>query len=57
MARINPVRWHRAKKGDTKPPMELSAALTRMSAAARKFDLGSVRQGDLALVAAVVADD
>ena len=53
VARLNPVRFHRAKKGDTKPPMELGAALTRMTAAARKFDVASVRQGDLALVAAV----
>ena len=54
VARINPVRWHRAKKGETKPPMALGAALTRMSASARKFDAGSVRERDLALVAAVV---
>ncbi len=54
VARINPVRWHRAVKGETKPPMALGAALTRMSASARKFDAGSVRERDLALVAAVV---
>jgi ParB family chromosome partitioning protein len=53
VARINPVRFHRPKKGETKPPMPLGAALTRMAAAARKFDLDSVRSGDLALVAAV----
>jgi ParB family chromosome partitioning protein len=53
VARLNPVRFHRAKKGDTKPPMEVAAALTRMTASARKFDLASVRMGDLALVAAV----
>jgi ParB family transcriptional regulator, chromosome partitioning protein len=57
VARINPVRFHRAKKGDTKPAMEAAAALTRMAAAARKFDLGSVRPGDLALVAAVAGGD
>lgn len=57
IARINPVRFHRAKKGDTKPPMAMSAALTRMSASAKKFDVGSVKQGDLALVAAVVSGD
>ena len=56
VARINPVRWHRAKKGETRPPMAIGAALTRMAAAARKFDAGSVRERDLALVAAV-ADD
>lgn len=53
VARLNPVRFHRAKKGDDKPPMTLGAALTRMSAAARKFDVDSVRERDLALVAAV----
>ena len=51
VARINPVRFHKAKKGDTKPPMPLAAALTRMSAAAKKFNLSSVKAGDLALVA------
>ena len=56
VARINPVRWHRQKKGETKPPMPIGAGLTRMAAAARKFDAGSVRERDLALVAAV-ADD
>ncbi|MBW2242794.1 MAG: ParB N-terminal domain-containing protein [Deltaproteobacteria bacterium] len=56
VARINPVRFHRAKKGETKPPMELGAALTRMAAAAKKFDLGKVRERDLALVAAVSSD-
>ncbi|MHC4083371.1 MAG: chromosome partitioning protein ParB [Planctomycetota bacterium] len=57
VARINPVRFHRAKKGDTSPPMALAAALTRMSASVRKFDLDSVRPGDLALVAAVAGDE
>jgi ParB family chromosome partitioning protein len=53
VARINPVRFHRAKKGDTTPPMPLASALTRMAASARKFDLDKVKPGDLALVAAV----
>lgn len=53
VARVNPVRFHRAKKGDTAPPMTLSAGLTRMAVAAKKFDLKSVRPGDLALVAAM----
>lgn len=53
VARINPVRFHRAKKGETAPPMPLAEALTRMAASAKKFDLGSVKSGDLALVAAV----
>jgi ParB family chromosome partitioning protein len=56
VARINPVRFHKAKKGETKPPMEVAAALTRMAAAARKFDVTSVRERDLALVAAVAGD-
>jgi ParB family chromosome partitioning protein len=51
VARINPVRFHKAKKGDAKPPMTLAAALTRMLAAASKFDVGSVSSRDLALVA------
>ncbi len=53
VARLNPVRFHRTKKGDTTPPMPLAAALTRMAVAAKKFDLSSVRAGDLALVAAM----
>ncbi len=39
VARINPVRFHKPKKGDTRPPMPLSQALTRMAAAARAFRL------------------
>ena len=57
VARINPVRFHRAKKGDTKPPMAMGPALTRMAASARKFDVGSVREQDLALVGAVAGGD
>jgi ParB family chromosome partitioning protein len=53
VARINPVRFHRAKKGDATPPMAMGPALTRMAASARKFDVDSVRQQDLALVGAV----
>jgi ParB family chromosome partitioning protein len=56
VARINPVRFHKAKKGETKPPMPLPEALTRMAAAARRFDVASVRERDLALVAAVARD-
>jgi ParB family chromosome partitioning protein len=56
VARLNPVRFHRAKKGETEPPMTLAAALTRMSASARKFDTASVRDRDLALVAAVAPE-
>ena len=53
VARVNPVRFHRPKKGDTGPAMPIGAALTRMAAAARSFNVGSVRERDLALVAAV----
>jgi ParB family chromosome partitioning protein len=53
VARLNPVRFHRAKKGEHAPPMPLPAALTRMAAAARTFDVASVRERDVALVAAV----
>ena len=51
VARINPVRFYRPKKGSTEPPMPIAEALTRMAAAAKKFDLDSVRGSDLALVA------
>jgi ParB family transcriptional regulator, chromosome partitioning protein len=51
VARINPVRFHKAKKGDTAPPMPLSQALTRMAAAARGFNITSVSNSDLAWVA------
>jgi ParB family transcriptional regulator, chromosome partitioning protein len=51
VARINPVRFHKIKKGDTKPPMPLAQALTRMSAAAKGFKLETVSNADLAWVA------
>jgi ParB family transcriptional regulator, chromosome partitioning protein len=51
VARINPVRFHKAKKGDTKPPMPLAQALTRMAGAAKTFKLESVSNADLAWVA------
>ena len=51
VARINPVRFHKVKKGVTAPPMPLAQALTRMAAAARTFNLGSVSNSDLAWVA------
>jgi ParB family chromosome partitioning protein len=53
VARINPVRFHRAKKGASEPPMPIAAALTRMSASAKSFDTATVKESDLALVAAV----
>jgi ParB family chromosome partitioning protein len=51
VARINPVRFHKIKKGDTKPPMPLAQALTRMAGAAKAFKLDSVSNSDLAWVA------
>jgi ParB family transcriptional regulator, chromosome partitioning protein len=51
VARINPVRFHKAKKGDTRPPLPIAQALTRMTAAARTFKLESVSNSDLAWVA------
>jgi len=51
VARINPVRFHKAKKGDTQPPMPLAQALTRMAAAAKTFKLDSISHADLAWVA------
>jgi ParB family chromosome partitioning protein len=51
VARINPVRFHKAKKGDSKPPMPLAQALTRMVAAAKTFKLDSISHADLAWVA------
>jgi ParB family chromosome partitioning protein len=56
VARINPVRWHRSKKGEDKPPMTLAAGLARMTASARAFDVASVRESEIALVAAVSSD-
>src|SRR6202451_239325 len=51
VARINPVRFHKLKKGDHRPPMPLAEALTRMAAAAKKFNVESVSSSDLAWVA------
>lgn len=51
VARINPVRFHKVKKGDTRPPMPLAQALTRMGGAAKAFKLDSVSNSDLAWVA------
>jgi ParB family chromosome partitioning protein len=51
VARINPVRFHKVKKGVSAPPMPLAQALTRMAAAARGFNIGSVSNSDLAWVA------
>ncbi len=43
--------------GDTGAAMAIGAALTRMAASARKFDVASAKQADLALVAAVAPSD
>jgi len=51
VARINPVRFHKAKKGETKPPMPIAQALTRMAAAVKNFKVESVSNADLAWVA------
>jgi ParB family chromosome partitioning protein len=51
VARVNPVRFHKVKKGDTKPPMPIAEALTRMAAASKKFDAGTVSNSDIAWVA------
>jgi ParB family transcriptional regulator, chromosome partitioning protein len=55
-ARINPVRFHKARKGDTRPPMPIGEALTRMAAAAKKFNVESVSNKDLAWVAVGAGD-
>ncbi len=57
VARINPVRFHKLKKGDSKPPMPIAQALTRMAAAARNFNFGSVSNSDLAWVAVGAASE
>src|ERR1700678_2105161 len=51
VARIKIGRAHKAKKGDTKPPMPLAQALTRMAASAKSFKVDSVSNADLAWVA------
>jgi ParB family chromosome partitioning protein len=55
VARINPVRFERVKPGErSKTP--LAAALTKMLASAKKFDVGSVKDRDVALVAAASSE-
>jgi ParB family chromosome partitioning protein len=51
VARINPVRFHVQKRGDTKPAMPIGQALTRMTALAKGFKVESVSNRDLAWVA------
>ncbi|HEY3784657.1 MAG TPA: ParB N-terminal domain-containing protein [Steroidobacteraceae bacterium] len=57
VARINPVRFHKIKKGDTKPPMPLGQALIRMAAAAKSFKVESVSNAELAWVAVGAGSD
>jgi ParB family chromosome partitioning protein len=57
VARTNPVRFHRQMKCVTTPPMSVRETLTRMAAAARKFDVTSVKPGELALVAALTGEE
>ncbi len=52
VARCNPVRWIPQKRG-APPPMTLAEALTRMTAAVRKFEPKKIRPQDLALAAAM----
>ncbi len=52
VARCNPVRWIPQKKG-APPPMSVAEALTRMTAAVRKFDPRKIRPQDLAIAAAI----
>lgn len=51
VARINPVRFVKLRKGSTGPVMPMAQALTRMTAAARAFKLESVSHRDLAWMA------
>jgi ParB family transcriptional regulator, chromosome partitioning protein len=57
VARINPVRFHKIKKGDSKPLMPLAQALTRMAAAAKTFKIESVSNSDIAWVAVGAGGD
>ncbi|MGH7896552.1 MAG: chromosome partitioning protein ParB [Candidatus Binatia bacterium] len=56
VARINPVRWIKLEKKDSRPPMTVGEALTRMAKSARDFDVGKVKESELAMVAAVAAE-
>jgi len=51
VARINPVRFIKQKRGESKPAMQIGQALTRMLASARGFKVESVSNADLAWVA------
>jgi ParB family chromosome partitioning protein len=56
VARINPLGAPRGRKPTGAPAMAIGAALTRMHAAAKRFDAAEVRQSDLALVAALAPE-
>ncbi len=51
VARINPVRFIKQARGESKPAMPIGQALTRMTAAAKGFKIDSVSNADLAWVA------
>jgi ParB family chromosome partitioning protein len=51
VARINPVRFQVARKGEKRPAMPIAQALTRMAGAAKKFNVESVSPAELAWVA------
>ncbi|MEA2625051.1 MAG: ParB family transcriptional regulator, chromosome partitioning protein [Candidatus Binatota bacterium] len=57
VARINPVRWVKPKKGEDTPAMSVGEAITRMSRAARDLDVTSIRERDLAAAVVVVAPE
>jgi ParB family chromosome partitioning protein len=57
VARINPVRRPPGRRGAKEPTMAIGPALTKMLAAARRFDVAKVREADLALVAAVAPEE
>jgi ParB family transcriptional regulator, chromosome partitioning protein len=53
IARINPLRFQRAAKpGQKAPRAEFDATIDKMLASAKKFDVGKVKQQDLASAAA-----
>ncbi len=52
VARINPLRGAPSRARSRAPSLTLAAALTRMAAGVRRFDVSSVRASDLALAAA-----
>jgi ParB family chromosome partitioning protein len=56
VARINPVRFHKVRKGQGAPPMGLGPGLMRMVASARAFDVSSVKESEVALVAAAASE-